>query len=106
MNSVNPLYLIFSKVNECYEEINKSRYFTLVLINESKEKIKNIEELQIKIKDFIRPITKNSDDYDVKYMKIKFNSDNELPLNKMIKIPSMKIVVRTLSTSFLRLTFV
>ena len=39
-------------------------------------------------------ITKNSDNYDEKYMKIKFNSDNELPLNKMIEIPSMIIVVR------------
>ena len=27
-------------------------------------------------------------------MKIKFNSDNELPLNKTIKIPVMVIVVR------------
>ena len=27
-------------------------------------------------------------------MKIKFNLDDELPLNKMIKIPSMIIVVR------------
>ena len=27
-------------------------------------------------------------------MKIKFNSDNELPLNKTIEIPSMTIVVR------------
>ena len=27
-------------------------------------------------------------------MKIKFNSDDELPLNKMIEIPSMIIVVR------------
>ena len=27
-------------------------------------------------------------------MKIKFNSDDELPLNKTIRIPSMKIVVR------------
>ena len=29
-------------------------------------------------------ITKNSDDYDEKYMKINFNSDDELPLNKTI----------------------
>ena len=28
-------------------------------------------------------------------MKIKFNSDDELPLNKKIEIPSMIIVVRT-----------
>ena len=27
-------------------------------------------------------------------MKIKFNSDGELPLNKMIEIPSVIIVVR------------
>ena len=29
-----------------------------------------------------------------KYMRIKFNWDNELPLNKIIEIPSMAIVVR------------
>ena len=29
-----------------------------------------------------------------KYMKIKFNSDNGLPLNKAIKIPSMILVAR------------
>ena len=27
-------------------------------------------------------------------MKIKFNSDNKLPLNKTIEIPKMTIVVR------------
>ena len=39
-------------------------------------------------------ITKNSDDYDEKYMEIKFNSDHELPLNKMIEVPSMIIILR------------
>ena len=29
-------------------------------------------------------------------MKIKFNSDDELPLNKTIEIPSMTIVVRAI----------
>ena len=46
------------------------------------------------IRDLIRSITKNSGAYDEKYMKIKFNLDDELPLNKMIEIPSMTIVVR------------
>ena len=48
-----------------------------------------------KITNLISSLTKNSDDYDEKYMKIKFNSDDELPLNKTIKICSMIIVVRT-----------
>ena len=39
-------------------------------------------------------MTKTSNDYDEKYMKIKFNSDDELPLNKIIEIPSMIIIVR------------
>ena len=29
-------------------------------------------------------------------MKIKFNSDNKLPLNKTIEIPTMTIVVRAI----------
>ena len=41
-------------------------------------------------------MTKNSDDYDTKYTKIKFNSDDELPLNKTIEIPIMMIVVRVI----------
>ena len=39
-------------------------------------------------------MTKNSDYYNEKYMKIKFTSDEELPLNKMIEIPSIIIVVK------------
>ena len=78
------------------EKLNKNKYFTLVPTNESKEKIKKYEELWSKIKDLIRSITKNSGDYDEKYMKIKFNSDDELLLNKMIEIPSMIVVVRAI----------
>ena len=33
--------------------------------------------------------TKIFDDYDEEYMKIKFNSDDKLPLNKTIEIPTM-----------------
>ena len=39
-----------------------------------------------------KTLTKHSDDYQEKYMKIKSNSGNQLPLNKTIEIPSMAIV--------------
>ena len=45
----------------------------LVLTNESKKIIKKYEELRSEIRD-----------YDEKRMKIKFDSDVELPLNKTI----------------------
>ena len=81
-------------MNGYFEEINRNKYLTLVLTNESKEKTKKYKELWIKIRDLIRSITKKLDDYDEKYMKIKFNSNDELPLNKTIEINSMTIVVR------------
>ena len=54
------------------------------------------EELWIKIRDVNRSVTKNLDDYDKIYMKIKFDSDDNLPLNKTIEIPIMTIVIRAL----------
>ena len=39
INSVNPFCLIFGKVNGYFEEINKSKYLTLVATNDIKEKI-------------------------------------------------------------------
>ena len=62
----------------------------------TKKKLKNIwSKIRewSKIRDLIRSITKNSDDYDENYMKIKFIW-MELPPNKMTEIPSMVIVVR------------
>ena len=89
INCVNNLYIIFSKAKRYFEEINKSKYSTLVPTNEHKEEIKKYEELWSKIRDLIRSITKNSDDNDEKYMKIKFNSDEELPLDKAIEVSTM-----------------
>ena len=91
---MNPLYLIFKEINGYFEEINENKYLTLVPTNDNKGKIKTYEELWSKIRYSIRSITKNSNDYDEKYMKIKFNLDYELPLNKTIDISSMTVVVR------------
>ena len=92
--SVNPFYLTFEKVNGYFEEINENKYLTLVPTNESKEKTKKFGELWSKIRDLIRSITKNSNDFDEKYTKIQLNSDDKLPLNKTIEISIMTIAIR------------
>ena len=46
------------------------------------------------MEDLIRSITKNSDDYDKKYMKIKFDLDDDLPINKTIEIHDATMFVR------------
>ena len=59
----------------------------------AKKKLKK-EELWSKIRDFIKSVTKKSYNYDEKYMKIKFDSDDKLPPNKTINIPIVTIIVR------------
>ena len=69
----------------------------LIPNSEGKQKIiKKHRELWIKSRDLIRLITKDSDDYDEKYMQIKFISTDKLPLNQTKEIPSMTAVVRTI----------
>ena len=43
----------------------------------------------------IRSITINSDNYDEKYIKIKLNSDEHLPLSKMLKPYEILIVLKS-----------
>ena len=80
-------------MSEYFEEINRIKYLIVVPTNENKEKLKK-EELGSKSRDLIRSVTKNSDDYDEKHIKIKFNSDGESPLIKTIEASTMAIVVR------------
>ena len=56
INSVIPLYLIFSKVDEYNEVINQNNYLTLVPASESKEIIKRDEGLWSKLRDLIRSV--------------------------------------------------
>ena len=56
----------------------------------------------IKIRELIKSVAKKSVDYDEKYIKIKFYSDDELPLNKMIEIAVMLIVLRAIFFFFLK----
>ena len=57
----------------------------------AKKKFKKHEELWSNIRDIIRSINKNSDDYHEKYKKNEFNSNDKLPLNKMTKIHNVAI---------------
>ena len=77
-----------------FEEIDKSKCLTVVSTNDSKENTLKNEELWSKIRDLNRSMTKNSYDYDERHMKIKFKSDEELLLNKMMEISNMTVVVR------------
>ena len=87
---------IIDKTDGYIEEYNGNKYFTLVYTDKNKNILKKYPELWNKIKDRIRSITNNSAVYDEKYMKIKSSSDDNIPLNKILKLHDLKIVGRSL----------
>ena len=55
--------------------------------------MKNFEELWSKTRDIMRSKTNNSDDFDEKYMKIEFNSNEDFLLKKTLEPRNMIIDV-------------
>ena len=47
------------------------------------------------ISDKIKDVSSDEYDYEKNYMKIKFNSDDNLPLNKPLKFHSMTIIIKS-----------
>ena len=65
-------------------------------VNENKEGLKKYRELWDGIKCEIKTINGGKENgYGKNYMKIKFNSDDDLPLNKPLKFPAMTIIIRS-----------
>ena len=64
INNVNPLWVFINKINKYIEESNKNIYLMLVSTDESKEMLKQYEEVWDKIRNIIKSITNNSDKYD------------------------------------------
>ena len=73
---------MINRINRHIEKCIGNKYLMLVSTDESKDMLKRYEELGKKFKDLIRSTANNSDNYDEKYLEIKFNSVDSLPLNK------------------------
>ena len=67
----------------------------LHLIVENKDLLKKHNDLFNGIRDKIKEINDDDCDYERNYMKIKFNSDDNLPLNKPLKFHNMTITIRS-----------
>ena len=76
---------------------NESKYLVFDLIDENKEVFKKYTELWDGIKNEIETINGSEvGEYDKDIMKIKFDTDDDLPLNKQLKFPTRTIVVRSI----------
>ena len=93
--SVNPLYLRITHANGYIEEINENKYLIFDSIDENKELLKKYNDVFNEIRDKIKEINNDDCDYEKDYMKIKFNSDDNLPLNKPLNFHNMTITIRS-----------
>ena len=88
------LYLFLDDVDGCIEENDGIKYLVFVSTDKEKRSIKNYTELWEKPKKQIEVI---NDDEPIEYrkgfMKIKFESDDDLPLRKTFNILEMIIIV-------------
>ena len=98
INSVNPLYLHINHASGYIEETGINKYLVFDSIelpstDENKELLKRYNDVFNGIRNKIKKISGNECDHKKDYMKIKFNSDNDLPLNKQLKFHNMTITI-------------
>ena len=93
--SVNPLYLRITHASGYIEEINENKYLIFDSLDENKELLKKYDNVFNGIVDKIKEKSNDECNYEKDYMKIKFNSDDDLPLNKPLKFHDMTITIRS-----------
>ena len=96
ISSVNPLYLRIIHESGHIEEKGENRYLVFHSTDENKELSKKYNDIFNGIKDEIKAINGDKEnDYEKNYMKIKFNSDDDLLLNKSLKFHLMTVNIRS-----------
>ena len=97
VDSVNPLYLMNNKIKGHFEEVEGDKYLIISpengdIMQKYQEVFDGIKEIIKKINDYSYPIK-----YDYSYMKIKFNSNDNILLNKIIYFPTITITTRSVT---------
>ena len=99
IKSVSPLYLIISKVDGYIKEKNRNKYLIFNSTDKNKEVFKKYAKLWNEIKNEIETINGSNEgqhstaEYGKDFMKIKFDSDDNLPLSKTLKLHNMTIII-------------
>ena len=96
IKSINSLYLIISEVDGHFEEEIGNKYLILESPNKNKELLEKYTQPWDGIKNEIVTINGGKPGlYGKDFMKIKFNFDDNLPLNKTLKFHNIIIIIRS-----------
>ena len=92
INSVNPLYFRITHANGYIEEIRENEY---LIFDSTDELLKKYNDAFNVIMGKIKEVSNDECNYEKDYMKIKFNSDDNLPLKKPLKFDNMTVTIRS-----------
>ena len=91
------MYLLIAELDGFIEEKEGNKYLNISLTHNNNDGLIKYAEVWSGIKDQIKKINNGSvGEYDKDYMKIKLDSDDNLPLNKIVKFRVMTIIIRNI----------
>ena len=101
IDSVNLLYLLIGELEGFIEEKEASKHLNISLTYNNNDVLIKYAEVWSGIKDKTKKINDGSvDEYAKDYLKIKFDSDDNLPLNKILKFRVLTIIIRNIFEIF------
>ena len=89
------MYLNITHANGYIEEKGVNKHLVFDSSDKNKELLRKYNDVFNEIIDKIKEISSDGHHYGKDYMKIRFNSDDSLPLNKPIKFHNMTITIRS-----------
>ena len=89
------MYLLIDHASGYIEEKGVNKYLIFDSIDEDKELLKKYNDVFDGIRRKTKEVSRDEYDYGKDYIKIKFNSDDDLPLNKPLKFHNMTITIRS-----------
>ena len=96
IDSVNPLYLNIYTLDGFIEEKDGSKYLNITLTDYNNNFLKKYSEVWKEIKNQIVKINNGlGGEYHKDYMKIQFDSDDDLLLNKVMKFYDLTVIINT-----------
>ena len=84
---------MINKIKGHFEEVDEDKY--LIISSENGDIVEKYQKVFDEIKEIIKKINDHSQtiQYDGNYMKIKFNTDDNIPLNKVVYFPTITIII-------------
>ena len=88
---------MINRIDRLIEEKNGDKYLDIASTDRNSEVLRKYSEVWNGIKDCIERINNNKlEECERDYMKIKFNSNDHIPLNKQLNLPTITVIIRNI----------